>query len=67
MPRPAKTRRNRPSIDERFEFEGDGVTAAARAELQATLYEVRERESGDEFCLELWRKTGTAADAELRG
>lgn len=32
--------------------------------LRGTLYEVRERESGDEFCLKLWRKTGTAADAK---
>jgi hypothetical protein len=62
----AKSARKAPSIENRFEFEGDGVTAAPRAELRATLYEVRERESGDEFCLKLWRKTGTAADAELR-
>jgi len=62
----AKIARKGPSIDDRFEFDGDGVAAAARDELRATLYEVRERESGDEFCLKLWRKTGKAADAELR-
>lgn len=62
----ANIARKAPSIEDRFEFEGDGVAATARAELRATLYEVRERESGDEFCLKLWRKTGTAADAELR-
>jgi hypothetical protein len=62
----AKIGRNLRSIEDRFEFDGDGVVAAARAELRATLYEVRERNSGDEFCLKLWRKTGTAADAELR-
>lgn len=61
-----KITRKLPLIEDRFEFEGDGVTTAARAELRATLYEVRERESGDEFCLKLWRKTATVADAELR-
>ena len=58
--------RKAPPIEHRFEFDGDGVVTTARAELRATLYEVRERESGDEFCLKLWRKTGTTADTELR-
>jgi SpoVK/Ycf46/Vps4 family AAA+-type ATPase len=62
----AKIARKGSSLDDRFEFEGDGVKTAARLELQATHYEVTERESGDAFCLKLWRKTGTAADAELR-
>ena len=51
----AELARKMPSIEDRCEFEGDGI-AAARAGLRATLYEVRERESGDEFCLKLWRK-----------
>lgn len=53
-------------IDDRFDFDGEGVPADARDELCGTLYEVIERQTGDQFCLKLWRKTGTAADAELR-
>lgn len=61
-----KHSRFRPTIDERFEFEGDGVTHTARETLRATLFQVTERETGNEFCLKLWRKTGTGADAELQ-
>lgn len=53
-------------IDDRFDFDGEGVAADARDELCGTLYEVTERQTDRRFCLKLWRKTGTAADAELR-
>lgn len=58
--------RQRQKIDERFEFDGDGVAAGVRDMLRGTLFEVTERQSGDEFCIKLWRKTATDADGELR-
>ena len=58
--------RKAPAIEDRFEIGDDGVATAPRSELRATIYEVTERSTGDEFCLKLWRKTGTPVDAELR-
>ncbi len=61
-----KSVRKSPAIEDRFEIGDDGVATAPRSELRATIYEVTERSTGDEFCLKLWRKTGTTADGELR-
>lgn len=61
-----KTARKAPAIEDRFEISDDGVATAPRLELRASIYEVTDRATGDEFCLKLWRKSGTPADAELR-
>ena len=60
-----KPARKTPAIEDRFEIGDDGVATAPRSELRASIYEVTDRATGDEFCLKLWRKSGTAADAEL--
>ncbi|KAB2943510.1 MAG: DNA helicase [Hyphomicrobium sp.] len=61
-----KTSQKRRSLDARFEFDGDGVTTRSREALGHTYFEVTDRQTGEEFCLKLWRKTGSPADAELR-
>jgi DNA polymerase III delta prime subunit len=55
----------RKNLEDRFSFDA-GIAPGNRDALQGTLFEVSERETGDEFCLKLWRKTGTTADDELR-
>lgn len=61
-----KLARKMAAIEDRFEIGDDGVATAPRSELCATIYEVTERSTGDEYCLKLWRKSGTPADVELR-
>ena len=66
MSRSHARRRPLKPLDERFAFTGDGARMESRPALRPVLYEVEDREAGGEFCLKLWRKTGTSADAELR-
>ena len=66
MSRSHARRRPLKPLDERFAFTGDGARMELRPALRPVLYEVEDREAGGEFCLKLWRKTGTSADAELR-
>jgi len=66
MGKPKRAPRQRETIEGRFSFDGDGIATGARDALRGTLFEVTDRASGDEYCLKLWRKTGTPADDELR-
>lgn len=66
MASPRRQQQRFTPLDERFTFIGDGVSTGPRDALRPVLFEVEERAGGGEFCLKLWRKTGTGADAELR-
>ena len=55
-----------PPLGERFEFAESAAMEATQVELAAHIVPVRERLSGNDYDLKLWRKTDTAADAELR-
>ena len=53
-------------LEDRFEFQGDGVTASDGQALRSALFRVVERRTGAERVLRVWRKTGSAADRDLR-
>jgi len=53
-------------LEDRFEFQGDGVTASDGQALRCALFRVVERRTGAERVLRVWRKTGSAADRDLR-
>lgn len=61
-----KTRKRKVSLDDRFDFVGDGVAAGDRNALIPTLFEVEDRASGAARTLKLWKKTGEAVDDDLR-
>ena len=52
-------------LEDRFEFQGDGVTASDGQALRSALFRVVERRTGAERVLRVWRKTGSAADRDL--
>ena len=54
-----------PRLDERFEFQV-GVIRADQNALRSALFRVVEKATGAERALRVWRKTGTAADDDLR-
>jgi hypothetical protein len=62
-----KSRTNVPFLENRFTFLGDAVALGSRAALKPALFEVEDRATGAARTLKLWRKTGTAVDADLRG
>lgn len=47
-------------------FVGDAVSPGDREALRSALFDVEDRVTGFERSLKLWRKTGTAVDADLR-
>jgi hypothetical protein len=53
-------------LEDRFEFQGDGVSVSDGQALRSTLFRVVERGTDAERALRVWRKTGTAADRDLR-
>tara|TARA_R100000365_G_C2748676_1_gene81189 strand:+ start:1494 stop:3026 length:1533 start_codon:yes stop_codon:yes gene_type:complete len=61
-----RTKKKKISLDDRFDFVGDGVAAGDRDALLPTLFEVEDRASGAARTLKLWRKTGEAVDDDLR-
>lgn len=66
MPSDKNAKRNKASLDHRFEFVEDAVAPGDRAALRPAVFEVEERASGAERNLKLWRKTGTSLDDDLR-
>lgn len=66
MPKPSKARSAKASLEDRFEFIGDAVAAGDRAALRSALFDVKDKVSGAERSLKLWRKTGTPVDEDLR-
>jgi hypothetical protein len=54
------------SLHERFSFVSGQPTREGLSPLEPVLCEVRDRASGFECILKLWRKTGTALDDDLR-
>jgi hypothetical protein len=61
------SRKKRPErLDERFEFQGDPIAVSDGQALRTALFSVVERRTGAERALRVWRKTGTAADRDLR-
>ncbi|KVU25144.1 DNA helicase [Burkholderia ubonensis] len=66
MPVQKNAKRNKASLDDRFEFVEDAVAPSDRAALRAAVFEVEEKSSGAERNLKLWRKTGTPLDDDLR-
>jgi hypothetical protein len=59
-------KKGHPPLEDRFEFFGDGMSAADRSTLSSSVFEVEERSTGTPFNLKLWRKTSTAIDEDLR-
>ena len=53
-------------LEDRFEFEGDAVAVPDGQVLRSALFRVVERRTEAERALRVWRKTGTAADRDLR-
>jgi hypothetical protein len=66
MPGEKNVKRNRASLDHRFEFVEDAIAPGDRAALRPAVFEVEEKTSGAERNLKLWRKTGTELDDDLR-
>ena len=63
---PKSAKRSRaPRLEERFEFQV-GVIRADQNALRSALFRVVEKATGAERALRVWRKTGTAADDDLR-
>jgi hypothetical protein len=56
----------RPPLEDRFEFIGDASVHANREALRSAVYPVRDRQTGMDCALRLWRKTGTPLDTDLR-
>lgn len=56
----------RSTLEDRFEFSEDAVAPGDRAALRPALFEVRDRSTGIERILKLWRKTGGPVDGDLR-
>lgn len=59
-------RRRVERLEDRFEFQGDAVAVSDGHALRSALFRVVERRTGAERALRVWRKTGTAADRDLR-
>ncbi|MFP4893922.1 hypothetical protein [Paraburkholderia sp. EG304] len=66
MPRENNVKRNKASLDHKFEFLEDAIAPGDRLALRPAVFEVEEKVSGAERNLKLWRKTGTALDDDLR-
>lgn len=60
------SRRKLPPLETRFLFTSEPVTPKALKTLRSAMYEVEDRQDGQERILKLWRKTGTALDQDLR-
>lgn len=59
-------RRRAERLDERFEFQGDAVAVTDHPVLRSAVFNVVDRRTEAERSLRVWRKTGTAADRDLR-
>lgn len=67
LAKPAKLpRRKFAPLEKRFLFTSDPVTPMAVKTLRSAMYEVEDRQDGQERILKLWRKTGTSVDDDLR-
>lgn len=53
-------------LEDRFDFIGETITAGDRSALKPALYMVHDKANGIDRCLKLWRKTGTAADGDIK-
>lgn len=53
-------------LDERFDFLEESIAAGDRSALKPALYTVYDKANGDDRCLKVWRKTGTADDEDIR-
>ncbi|MBS0546111.1 MAG: DNA helicase [Proteobacteria bacterium] len=53
-------------LEERFEFPEDALAPGNREALRPAIFEVRERSTGTERMLKLWRKTAGPLDDDLR-
>ena len=61
-----QSKRAKPSLNDRFNFDGGVVAPGDRQALRSAMFEVEDRISGQDRCLRLWRKTGTPVDEDLR-
>ena len=55
-----------PALEERFEFLGDAFVSANQATLRSAVFPVLDKAVGIERALRVWKKTGKAADGDLR-
>jgi hypothetical protein len=61
-----QSKRTKPSLNDRFNFDGGVVAPGDRQALRSAMFEVEDRISGQDRCLKLWKKTGTPVDEDLR-
>lgn len=54
------------ALEDRFVFLGDGTSLGMQSQLKPALFEVEDKLTGAPRKLKLWRKTGGAADEDLR-
>ncbi len=59
-------RRGTSRLEDRFEFSGDALAPGDRAALRPAMFEVRDKSTGLERTLKLWRKTSNPVDDDLR-
>ncbi|KDU96376.1 hypothetical protein GLUCORHAEAF1_02615 [Komagataeibacter rhaeticus AF1] len=55
-----------PALEDRFEFLGAAFVTADQATLRSAVFPVLDKAIGIERALRVWKKTGTAADGDLR-
>lgn len=61
-----KTKQQKSSLDDRFLFLGDAIAPENQETLRSAIFEVEDKDTGQERMLKLWRKTGAPADEDLR-
>lgn len=52
-------------LGERFDFLEDSIAAGDLSALKPALYAVYDKLNGNDCCLKVWKKTGTAADEDI--